>query len=366
MAKSFKNELRIKVILLTYEHLILSYRKESTVEDVFHEVCNALELEERDLFGLAVLSAENYLFLDPRERLKKINFSYLSLMKACKRNGNPLRSNSAEACLPGKDSVSITLTTEEYPVVYFRVRFYIPIHCLRDRSTQHIYYEQLRTNVLEYGLYCDLQSYLHLGGFALQAEYGNAPSNVVTISESDKSFVPNYFDPGAIYPQRLIQEYGVENLLRWTLKEHVALRNMVACTAEFAFIRSASKHTSDFNLHLQSLPRMNRSHFSVCLGVSPEGISLYRQPKDAWIWYTNTIRWSEIDHLSHKDNIFLVHMNEKRVVRKFYLNHSLTAKHLFAMVGHMHQYQATAELSARHAAGLLEQIERGPYEERKL
>ncbi|KAF6776499.1 hypothetical protein AHF37_04264 [Paragonimus kellicotti] len=86
MAKSFKNELRIKVILLTYEHLILSYRKESTVEDVFHEVCNALELEERDLFGLAIVSAENYLFLDPRERLKKVNFTYLSLLKAYKRN----------------------------------------------------------------------------------------------------------------------------------------------------------------------------------------------------------------------------------------------------------------------------------------
>ncbi|KAF5394375.1 hypothetical protein PHET_11683 [Paragonimus heterotremus] len=63
MAKSFKNELRIKVILLTYEHLILSYRKESTVEDVFHEVCTALELEERDLFGLAVLSLKIIYFL---------------------------------------------------------------------------------------------------------------------------------------------------------------------------------------------------------------------------------------------------------------------------------------------------------------
>ncbi|TGZ73344.1 hypothetical protein CRM22_001578, partial [Opisthorchis felineus] len=90
---------------------------------------------------------------------------------------------------------------QSYRTVYFRVRFYIPIHCLRERDTQHLYYEQLRTNLLEYGLYCDLATYVELAALALQAEYGNAPADCVD-GAPDSQSVPVYFDPEGIYPHQ--------------------------------------------------------------------------------------------------------------------------------------------------------------------
>lgn len=57
-------------------------------------------------------------------------------------------------------------------MLQFGVRFYIPNHCLWGRCTRHFYYEQLKRNVLNYGLLCHVDVYLQLAGLAIQADHG--------------------------------------------------------------------------------------------------------------------------------------------------------------------------------------------------
>ncbi|TGZ74463.1 hypothetical protein CRM22_000933 [Opisthorchis felineus] len=141
---------KLKVVLLTNEAVILTYDKTTTVEEIHHEICDILELTERELFGIAVSSTDGFLFLDPSEKLKKIDFDYLSLSTSFGKLGRkvvPKFRRRAQTTFFGPTPPDVAL--QSYRTVYFRVRFYIPIHCLRERDTQHLYYEQLRTNLLE-------------------------------------------------------------------------------------------------------------------------------------------------------------------------------------------------------------------------
>ncbi|KER22907.1 hypothetical protein T265_09080 [Opisthorchis viverrini] len=359
MPVSGKVSWKLKVVLLTNESVILTYDKTTTVEEIHHEICDILELNEREMFGIAVLS-------DPSEKLKGIDFDYLSLSKSFGKLGRkvvPKFRRRAQTTFFGPTPPDVAL--QSYRTVYFRVRFYIPLHCLRERDTQHLYYEQLRTNLLEYGLYCDLATYLELAALALQAEYGNAPTDCLD-EELNGQTIPVYFDPEGIYPHQMLQEYSREGLLRMTFRRHMALQDMPRRSAEFHFIRLGSKRTSNFNKHLYKLAPMSQSNFTVWLGVSPDGIELHQQIKSGWISPTSLILWRDIYCISQKERVLIVHLYARKTVRKFQFEHGLSSKHMFALVSHMHFFQLRAELSAPYSAGLLEHIERGYYEERYL
>lgn len=62
---------------------------------------------------------------------------------------------------------------DDTPVIYFRIKSYVYTHCLRDRVTKMLYFQQLMRNVLEYKLQCADEIYLQLGAYAIQAFYGD-------------------------------------------------------------------------------------------------------------------------------------------------------------------------------------------------
>ncbi|KAA0184129.1 hypothetical protein FBUS_09751, partial [Fasciolopsis buskii] len=80
------------------------------------------------------------------------------------------------------------------------------------------------------------------------------------------------------------------------------------------------------------------------------------QEQDEWIRPSVTIRWNQVDYFTHKNRSLLVFLQNNQGVRQFPLQHAITASHLFTLISNMHFYQATAELCAPHAAGLLEKI----------
>lgn len=89
------------------------------------------------------------------------------------------------------------------PLVYFRLRFYVPIHCLRDHSTKFAYYCQLRTNVLEYNLFCPVELYVQLAALGLQADMGNAPAMCVQPLQQGSEILPVYFNVSAYFPPKV-------------------------------------------------------------------------------------------------------------------------------------------------------------------
>uniref|UniRef100_A0A183AK42 FERM domain-containing protein n=1 Tax=Echinostoma caproni TaxID=27848 RepID=A0A183AK42_9TREM len=208
--------------------------------------------------------------------------------------------SSASSSLNGEHTSTPDCQILEEPIVYFRLRFYVPIHCLRDRSTQHAYYCQLRTNVQIYELFCPVDLYVELAALALQADLGNAPPLCALALQQGHETLPVYFDLSAYFPAKILVEVDLPTLVRSTLIRHVALNGMTSHVAEFWYIRIASKKGSNFNMHLYSLPRLQQPRFAVWLGVTPDGLLIHQQEADGWIRPTVPIRWKEIERIAHK------------------------------------------------------------------
>ena len=66
--------------------------------------------------------------------------------------------------------------------VYQRFHFYPQsMEDMSDPSTRHLFYLQLRKDLLEDRLSCHEETGLHLGALALQAEYGDCMPEVCTV-----------------------------------------------------------------------------------------------------------------------------------------------------------------------------------------
>ncbi|VDP96588.1 unnamed protein product [Trichobilharzia regenti] len=275
------------------------------------------------MFGLAMPTVEGWLFIEPSEFLHKVVNSYLTPMTRITRMGVfflPTNKSNFHHQPPSP-------ITSSHPTVYFRIRFYVPIYCLNERTTQHLYYKQLRKNHIAYNLFCDPNVYLQLAAFALQAEVDNAPKkyNIETAAP--------YFLQELYYPSKFNESWDKSDLVYLTYIRHSALRNTVAYLAEFHFIRLATKLNSDFNLHLYPLKKhAAKCRFSVLIGISPNGFTLYQ----------------------HREVTVCLRSKSRR--RDFKTNRTLSARHLFGLITNMHFYQSIAEMSATHSNGLLEQI----------
>ncbi|CAH8521444.1 unnamed protein product [Schistosoma haematobium] len=194
----------IKVALLNNKEICYKFTNDTLVEDIFHDVCSSMDLHERDIFGLAMLcNDEGWLFLEPSEFMHRIITNYFAI--------NDQKCSAGILSLPINKSIYHCSLQSSYPTVYFRIRFYLPIHCINERATQHIYYLQLRKNHVAYEIFCDPNVYFQLAAFALQAELGDAPKCFNPESET------SYFLPELYYPKKQFPDYWIvpTNRIKW-------------------------------------------------------------------------------------------------------------------------------------------------------
>ncbi|EDW03417.1 expanded [Drosophila grimshawi] len=132
----------------------------SRVREVYTQTCLHFAtqgMQDTELFGLAVLIDGEYMFADPESKLSKYGPKSWrsSHTHGLDANGRPLLE------------------------LHFRVQFYIESpFMLKDETSRHNYYLQLRHNVLQRELptvHAD-QALVLLAGLALQAEVGDAPT----------------------------------------------------------------------------------------------------------------------------------------------------------------------------------------------
>ncbi|VDK75699.1 unnamed protein product [Dibothriocephalus latus] len=366
-----RSKFPIVVHLLNSEILNLTAEKTSTVADVFSDVCTYLDLYDTDIFGLAQKTDNGMLFLNPASRISSLCtlekttslVRKLSLLRSS-RKSLPLSTVNGHS-LPGADNC---------PVFYFRVRFYIPNHCLHGRKVRHLYYEQIKHNVLHYGLLCSEDVYFQLAAYALQTALD---ADVLEALHEGLPLDEDVLDLSHFFPFWLIDAYGADYLIQSIPTLIRKLADIPRDALEFRYIRLASEASSNFNLHLyqvsplypasvehgrpQSQRPVLRRSFSRCshsnvssgcgsfwLGISPYGLEF------------------------HENNCLLVHTGDvgrsqdQAVVRgklTFCTPSSVVAERVFTLGSQMHSYQTTARLCSLQSAQQLEQDERRQYNE---
>ncbi|XP_015607551.1 protein expanded isoform X2 [Cephus cinctus] len=274
----------------------------SRVKEVYAQTCVLLGqqgMRDCELFGLAILSDGEYLFVDPENKLSKY------------------------APKNWRSSHTYGLDSSGRPafVLYFRIRYYVDTPLLlSDETTRHHYYLQLRDNVVRHGggveslhphhpLHAPaiIASLLGLAGLALQADLGDY---------SEERHRPHagsvgYCKPTDYLPPHMCLEPNVLGVLA---AQHRDNRGLSREEAELQYIREAVLLEAPLNAHLYRL-RRSKSEAGpgrILLAICARGVRIYSEEGTPRIFAWNNIgklcfdrKKFEIRAVDHPDKLTL-------------------------------------------------------------
>ncbi|XP_054004733.1 protein expanded-like isoform X2 [Hylaeus anthracinus] len=251
----------------------------SRVKEVYAQTCMLLGqqgMRDCELFGLAILSDGEYLFVDPENKLSKY------------------------APKNWRSSHTYGLDSSGRPafVLYFRVRYYVDTPLLlSDETTRHHYYLQLRDNVVRHGGGVEslhphhplheptiVTHLLTLAGLALQADLGD---------HSEERHRPHagsvgYCKPTDYLPPHMCLE---SNVLAVLAAQHRDNRGLSREEAELQYIREAVLLEAPLNAHLYRLRRSKNEPGPgrILLAICARGVRVYAEEETPRVFAWNNI-----------------------------------------------------------------------------
>lgn len=196
----------INVVLLNGERLNVRVQASATGQDLYTIITDHLGLTETIFFGLMIIKDGEHEFLDLNEKLSKLAKFAPHLWK------DDVSCNS-----------SLVFT------IFFRVKYYVENICLlQQQSTRHLYYLQLRKDVLEGGIYVHEETAMLLASYALQAEVGDYNQ---TLHGSD------YFVPEHYLPQRAIAKLTASYIKKHLPAMHKTHTSLSDAQAEIEYLK---------------------------------------------------------------------------------------------------------------------------------
>ncbi|XP_066602475.1 protein expanded [Prorops nasuta] len=252
----------------------------SRVKEVYAQTCIILSqqgMQECELFGLAILSDGEYLFVDSENKLSKY------------------------APKNWRNSHTYGLDSSGRPafVLYFRVRYYVDAPLLlSDETTRHHYYLQLRDNVVRHGGGVEnlhpqhplqesaiVGSLLTLAGLALQADQGDYSEERHRLPHAGFN---GYCKPTDYLPAHMCTDTNILSVLS---EQHRENRGLSREDAELQYIREAMRLDAPLNAHLYRLRRSKNEvgPGRILLAISARGVRVYGEENAPRVFSWNNI-----------------------------------------------------------------------------
>uniref|UniRef100_A0A672TZS9 FERM domain-containing protein n=1 Tax=Strigops habroptila TaxID=2489341 RepID=A0A672TZS9_STRHB len=238
-------------------------------KDLFDLVCRALGLRETWFFGLqyTVKGMCTWLKMD-----KKV----------------------LDQEIPKEDPISFHFLAKFYPEKVEEE--------LLQEITQHLFFLQVKKQILDEEIYCSPEATVLLASYAVQAKYGD--------------YDPNFHEPGflahdELLPKRVLRQYQLtaemweEKITAW-YAEH---RGIARDEAEMNYLKIAQ----DLEMYgVNYFPIQNKNHTDLLLGVDAKGIHIYSINNR--FSPNKSFEWSAIRNISYRLFISLagaqVHQNQ--------------------------------------------------------
>lgn len=191
--------------------------------------------------------------------------------------------------------------------LYLRIKFYpSSLDFIRNESTFHQLYLQLRRDVIDERLQCGRDVAYQLAALALQAEFGDAPAAAAvpnSNSNADRArgggggagagggASEEYFQLDHYLPQRhLLDELGGNQRVRTMLRElHSQYAGLKKQEAEMEFMRTCLK-LPEYGIHFHRLFKSKPTHSlaptplgdpdtgtSIWVGIMPRGVIMFEE-----------------------------------------------------------------------------------------
>lgn len=295
---------KVIVILLNGQKLeVICDSNVTTAGQVFEAVVRSEKLRENFTLGLAALLGGDFVFLEKDTHLRKV------APPAWGRDSLP--------------SCSLTL--------YLRIKFFLPsLRGIRSWAMKHMLYLQLRRNLLEQQLVCDLKTHVSMAGLALQAEFGDYTQQ--EHGTGDYFLVEHYL------PEVLLEDEEEGASIRAQLQEaHKRRHGLDPGRAEELFIglSQSMPHYGSHFYHAVAITK-NLESKDVLLAVNPNGIFLNDRDDKSLL---EKFLWKDIQRLWYNKQHFLLLPSSGAKVekRKFLMEHKKSS-FVFHLASCHHQF----------------------------
>ncbi|CAF1149387.1 unnamed protein product [Rotaria sp. Silwood1] len=248
--RSLNNRSKACIVMLDDTEQYIDLKKDDIGKIFYERVCELINLEEKDYFGLTFINNENTrAWLDNDKRV-------LSQLK-------------------GVD-----------PVFYFQVKFYPPEPALlQDDLTRYQICLQIRNDILSGKLPCSFVTYALLGSYTAQAELGD-------YNEYEHGPSYHYLTDIKFAP---VQD---DELLRRIHEQHKRHKGQPPNAADLHFLENAKKLAMyGVDLH----PAKDSENVDINIGVSANGLLIYRDKLRI-----NRFAWPKILKISYKKRYFYI------------------------------------------------------------
>ncbi|KAL8590064.1 hypothetical protein ACOMHN_034295 [Nucella lapillus] len=309
---SSKNKRKaVGVVLFNGEQLVIHVDVKGKLYEVFNQVAAHLSLRETEYFGLAVVRDEEYQFLILDEKISKV---------APKK----WKTGPGE----GYDIEGRPLFT-----VWFRVQFYVDqVVLLREKVTRHLYYLQLKENVLKYNHLYNEEKCFQIVGYALQADCGNFIAD---------KHIADYFDPRLYFPAWMAEKRGSVYLSLNCPLIHQDMHNVTRTDAQLKYVRECSTPPGAHNLHFYRVRKKKTDKAcNTWLAICPRGVEVYED--DAGFKnLISTFLWPDIGRLVFDKKKFEIRSVGSAGGRRFayYTDSDVTSKYLLHICRSTHMFQ---------------------------
>ncbi|XP_039644981.1 FERM domain-containing protein 6-like isoform X5 [Perca fluviatilis] len=325
---------QVCILLPNKQHLDCTVRVRARGHEVLNSVLKHLGVSELQVFGLAVLRDNEYLFLESAQKLSK----YFGK-----------RWNRASSTAPF--------------ILFLRVQYYVESGLLiLSSKVQQLYYTELRQKVL-HSQSCHQEALLfQLAASALQAEVGDLEQRAERNNEEEEERGEekrqerkhrHYFLPEDYFPSWLIKRRGRDFLLQHCPVLHVELRGVTRSQAVLQFIKEASSLQDGPVTFYRMRQEKKELRSSILLGVAMKGVHIYQVGGKQCQLYV--FSWTDIERLTFQGSRFEIAAVGSLCLPKlvYYTPSATHSKHILRHLSDSHRFH----IITRDAVGYIQQLE---------
>ncbi|KAK3555981.1 hypothetical protein QTP86_032566 [Hemibagrus guttatus] len=232
---------KVFVVLLNSQKLEVSCDVKAVCKDVLDMVIAHVGLVEHHLFGLAYLKDDEFFFVDSEGKISKV-------------------APDGWKDDPKKRKTDVNFT------LFLRIKFFHDdVSFIQHPMTKHQYYLQLRKDLLEERMRCNMENALILASLALQAEIGDYQPEL---------HGKTYFRTEHYLPANVMEKLDQSSLKEELSKLHSNYYGGKEDEAEFEFLK-ASQRLTEYGIHFHRVLPEKRSQTGIQMGVSSKGIQIF-------------------------------------------------------------------------------------------
>ncbi|KAJ7986804.1 hypothetical protein DPEC_G00332180 [Dallia pectoralis] len=314
---------KVGVVLLNGQKLELSCDIKAVVKDVLDMVVAHVGLVEHHLFGLAFLQDNEFFFVDLDAKLSKV------APEGWKEE-------------PKKKKPDVLFN------LFLRIKFFLDdVNLIQHSMTKHQYYLQLRKDVLEERMRCDMENAMILASLALQAEFGDYQPEL---------HGKTYFRLEHYLSASVMDKLDQSSIKEELPKLHSSYYGATEGEIEFEFLK-ASQRLTEYGVHIHRVLPEKRSQTGIMLGVYSKGVHIFEVLNGN---RTPVLRfpWRETKKISFTKKKICLQNNSDGIKHLFQTDSNKTCQYLLNLCSAQHKFHL--QMKARQNNQELLDLENSP------